>query len=88
MRADLFLGSLGLMGLAAGADVLSTSGFSECGNGAQDVTVSQFELSFDRETKLLTFAVAGNSKVSENVTGTEPKRMQLINSSSQCNGPG
>ena len=71
MRASFWLGALGLIGLAAGADVLSTSGFSECGNGVQDVTVSHFELSFDRATKQLTFAVVGNSKVSENVTGTQ-----------------
>lgn len=71
MRVKFWLGSLGLVGLAARADVLSTSGFSECGNGVQDVTVSQFELSFDRATKELTFTVAGNSKVSENVTGTK-----------------
>lgn len=88
MRADLWLGALGLMGLAAGADILSTSGFSECGSGAQDVTVSQFELSFDRETKQLTFAVAGSSKISENVTGIKPNRIQLINSSSECDGAG
>jgi hypothetical protein len=88
MRASLWLSALGLMGMAAGADILSTSGFSECGSGEQDVTVSQFELSFDRQTKLLTFAVVGSSKVSENVTGTNPKRMQLINSSSQRNSHG
>jgi len=70
MHISFWLGLVGLVELAAGADVLSTSGFSECGNGVQDVTVSHFELSFDRATKLLTFAVAGNSKVSENVTGT------------------
>ena len=69
MRVSPWLGSLGLVGLAAAADVLSTSGFSECGNGAQDVTVSQFDLSFDRDTKQLTFDVAGLSKISQNVTG-------------------
>jgi hypothetical protein len=69
MRVSFSLGALGLVGMAAAADILSTSGFSECGNGAQDVTVSQFELSFDRATKLLTFSVVGLSKVSENVTG-------------------
>jgi hypothetical protein len=74
MRGTFWFSALALAGLAAGADVLSTSGFSECGNGAQDVTVSQFELSFDRDTKQLIFAVAGFSKVSENVTGTKNPR--------------
>jgi hypothetical protein len=56
--------------MAGAADILSTSGFTECGNGPQDVTVSDFQLSFDRSTKELDFAVAGESKVSQNVTGT------------------
>ena len=85
MRVSLWLGSLGLVGLAAAADVLSTSGFSECGNGAQDVTVSQFDLSFDRDTKQLTFDVAGLSKVSQNVTGRSFQGIWLMNSSSECN---
>jgi hypothetical protein len=61
--------AIGLLSMAGAADVLSTSGFTECGNGPQDVTVSQFQLSFDRATKELDFAVAGESKVSQNVTG-------------------
>jgi hypothetical protein len=51
------------------ADILSSSGFQNCGNGTQDITVSQFELNFDRSSNVLTFAVAGNSKSSQNVTG-------------------
>src|SRR5271170_2152450 len=62
-----FLG--GLLRIVNAVDVLSTSGFQNCGNGTQDVTVSQFQLSYDRTTKELVFAVAGNSLVSQNVTG-------------------
>jgi len=65
------IGSLCLSSLVSAANVLSTSGFQDCGNGTQDVTVSQFQLSFDRATNELVFAVAGNSKVSQKVTGMQ-----------------
>lgn len=59
------------------ADTLSTSGFTECGTGAQDVTVSQFQINFDRTTKEIMFAVAGTSKVSQNITGMLPPSVGL-----------
>lgn len=70
MRLRLSLAALGLISTVSAVDVLSTSGFQDCGSGQQDVTVSQFHLSFDRNTKELDFIVAGNSKISQNVTGT------------------
>ena len=68
-RVSLCLALVGCIKGVVAADILSTDGFSECGSGPQDVTVQQFHLSFDRDTKNLDFTVAGNSKVSENVTG-------------------
>jgi len=64
----------GLLSTVRAVDVLSTSGFQTCGNGTQDITVSQFKLSFDRSNNELMFAVAGNSLVSQNVVGS----MQLM----------
>jgi hypothetical protein len=68
-RAPWYLAAfLALMPNVRADDVLSTSGFSECGNGTQDVSVQQFQLSFDRATKTLDFTVAGSSEVSQNVS--------------------
>jgi hypothetical protein len=72
VRVRSWLVALGLFTAVEAADILSSSGFQVCGNGTQDITVSQFELSFDRSTNVLLFAVAGNSKVSQNVTGFDP----------------
>jgi hypothetical protein len=72
MRVRLGLAALGLISTVLAVDILSTSGFQDCGNGDQDVTVSQFHLSFDRNTKELDFIVAGDSKISQNVTGMKP----------------
>ena len=74
---------MGLLSMTGAADLLSTSGFTECGNGPQDVTVSQFQLSFDRATKELDFAVAGESKVSQNVTGITSVMTSLTSSPDQ-----
>lgn len=71
VRVRLWPVALGFLAAVEAADILSTSGFQVCGNGTQDITVSQFELSFDRSTKELVFVVAGNSQVSQNVTGIE-----------------
>jgi hypothetical protein len=62
----------GLLSRVGAVDVLSTTGFATCGNGTQDITVSEFDLSFDRSTNELTFAVAGECLVSQNVIGTLP----------------
>jgi len=67
-RAPLYLAFLATISNVLAADVLSTSGFTQCGNGTQDVSVQQFQLTFDRNTQNLDFAVAGESKVSQNVT--------------------
>ena len=69
MFVRLGLAALALITSVSALDILSTSGFQDCGNGEQDVTVSQFHLSFDRNTKDLNFIVVGNSKKSQNVTG-------------------
>ena len=69
VRVKLWLVALGLLTAVEAADILSSSGFQVCGNGTQDITVTQFELSFDRSTNELVFAVAGNSQISQNVTG-------------------
>jgi hypothetical protein len=69
VRVRLWLVALGLLTAVEATDILSSSGFQVCGNGTQDITVSQFELSFDRSTNELVFAVAGNSQISQNVTG-------------------
>jgi len=65
----------GLLSTVRAVDILSTSGFQTCGNGTQDITVSQFKLSFDRSNNELTFAVAGNSLLSQNVVGSVPSMM-------------
>lgn len=71
MRVGVLIAALGsLIGVTA-SDVLSTSGFQDCGSGVEEISVSQFHLSFDRITKELDFTVAGVSKVSQNVTGRE-----------------
>jgi hypothetical protein len=70
VRVRLWLVTLGLLTAVEATDILSSSGFQVCGNGTQDITVSQFELSFDRSTNELVFAVAGNSQISQNVTAT------------------
>jgi hypothetical protein len=59
----------GLLSAVCADDILSSSGFQTCGNGSQDVTVTQFELSFDRSNNQLTFAVTGDSLLSQKVTG-------------------
>src|SRR5271169_1060257 len=88
VRARLWLVALGLFSAVEAADILSTSGFQVCGNGTQDITVSQFELSFDRSTKELVFAVAGNSQVSQNVTGIKLHISRLTTSYDKRNGTG
>ena len=64
---------LGFLSIVSATDVLTSSGFQECGNGTQDVSVSQFELSFDRSTSVLVFDVAGESLTAQNVTGIIPR---------------
>jgi hypothetical protein len=69
MHVQAALAALGFLITVSATDVLSSSGFQTCGNGTQDVTVSNFQISFDRSTNELTFDVAGDSKVSQDVTG-------------------
>jgi hypothetical protein len=86
-RIYTYAAAIGLLSMTGAADVLSTSGFTKCGNGPQDVTVSQFQLSFDRATKELDFAVAGESKVSQNVTGITSVMTTLTSSPDQRYSP-
>jgi hypothetical protein len=83
VRIYTYAAALVLLSMTGAADILSTSGFTECGNGPQDVTVSQFQMSFDRATKELDFAVAGESKVSQNVTGIASVVTSLTSSPGQ-----
>jgi hypothetical protein len=70
-RVSQYFIAFGVISTVA-ADTLSTNGFTECGNGPQDVSVSQFQINFDRTTKEIVFAVAGTSKLSQNITGKVP----------------
>src|SRR5436305_7463203 len=60
---------LALLSGALGSDILSTSGFSDCGNNST-ITVNNVDLQFDRSTNLLTFDVSGTSTKSQQVTAT------------------
>jgi ML-like domain len=73
--------SWGVVSGVRAVDVLSTTGFATCGNGTQDISVSEFDMSFDRTTNELNFAVAGDSVISQNVIGITPlpSRMRLMN---------
>jgi len=64
--------SLGVVSGVRAIDVLSTTGFATCGNGTQDISVSEFDMSFDRTNNELNFAVAGDSLISQNVIGITP----------------
>jgi hypothetical protein len=64
--------SWGVVSGVRAVDVLSTTGFATCGNGTQDISVSEFDMSFDRTNNELNFAVAGNSLISQNVIGITP----------------
>jgi len=59
--------SLALWRVAVGADVISTSGFSSCSSGDSTITVQTLDISFDRSTNIITFDVAGNSAVEQDV---------------------
>jgi hypothetical protein len=87
-RVRTWIAALGMLSIATATDILSTDGFQDCGTGVQDVTVTQFQLSFDRTTNELVFAVAGDSLVSQNVTGWLSCFHGLICSSSKCVGSG
>jgi|SRR5271154_3266655 hypothetical protein len=88
VRVRSWLVALGLLTAVEAADILSSSGFQVCGNGSQDITVTQFELNFDRSTNELVFAVAGNSQVSQNVTGSSLTFLRLTISYDKRNGTG
>jgi hypothetical protein len=60
---------LALLSGALGSDILSTNGFSDCGDSAT-ITVNNLDLQFDRSTNLLTFDVSGSSSKSQAVTAT------------------
>jgi hypothetical protein len=56
-----------LAGGVLGADVLQTTGFSNC-NGNTEITVRTADISYDNSNKLVTFDVAGTSSRVQNVT--------------------
>ncbi|KAK5085342.1 hypothetical protein LTR05_004626 [Lithohypha guttulata] len=58
---------LALLGRVLAADIISTSGFSSCGAGDSSIQVQNVDISFDRSTNKITFNVAGNSAVSQDV---------------------
>jgi hypothetical protein len=68
-RVSVVAGWLALASFVSAAEILSTGAYYVCDSGVQDVTVSAFQLDFDRATKLLVFEVAGVSKKTQNVTG-------------------
>lgn len=50
-----------------GADVLSTTGFSTCLDDSE-IKVDKLDISYNKNTRKLTFNVAGESKSAQNVT--------------------
>jgi Tol biopolymer transport system component len=82
-RVSACFTTLALLVSTVSADTLSTSGFTECGTGPQDIAVNQFQISMDRTTKEIVFAVAGTSKISQNITGI-PSFCMADDSSNKC----
>ncbi|KAK3657625.1 hypothetical protein LTR56_002400 [Elasticomyces elasticus] len=52
-----------------GGNILSTTGFSSCMNNGT-VKVEKLDVSYDKNTRVLTFDVAGTSDIVQNVTAT------------------
>ncbi|KAK3116192.1 hypothetical protein LTR53_003686 [Teratosphaeriaceae sp. CCFEE 6253] len=52
-----------------GGNLLSTTGFSSCMNNGT-VQVKKLDVSYDKDTRVLTFDVAGSSDIVQNVTAT------------------
>jgi len=53
---------------AAGADILQTSGFSNCDQTKASVTVQKVDISYNNDNKTVSFDVAGSSSKVQNVT--------------------
>ena len=68
--APTVLAALALLREAFAADIISTSGFSSCGNSDASIQVQNLDISFDRSTNKLTFNVAGHSDVEQDVTAS------------------
>ena len=69
-RSTLKVIILSLLPLGAlAADVLQTSGFTNCLDGS-DIKVNKLDIKFDRSTKLVTFDVAGTSEKVQKVNAT------------------
>lgn len=61
---------LSLLGSTLAADVISTSGFSNCDGGDASITVQNLDISFDKATNKITFNVAGTSAKSQDITAS------------------
>lgn len=60
--------ALGLLTTVLANDILTTSGFTNCLNGADSaITAKDLNIQFDRQTSQVTFDVAGNSPKEQNV---------------------
>lgn len=70
MRTALVATAVALVGAAAGADILTTNGFSVCSTKDTTITVQNLDISFDRSTNKITFDVQGTSARSQEVTAT------------------
>ncbi|KAK3940071.1 hypothetical protein QBC46DRAFT_218757, partial [Diplogelasinospora grovesii] len=55
-------------GGALGADILQTTGFSNCNSANANVTVQRVDISYNADNKTVTFDVAGTSTAVQNVT--------------------
>ena len=62
------LASLALLPSVLGADILKTSGFSNCNNGTSTIKVNNVDISFDRNTNEIQFDVSGTSTKEQDVT--------------------
>ncbi|EXJ90781.1 hypothetical protein A1O1_03885 [Capronia coronata CBS 617.96] len=67
-RTVVALTSLSLLPTALGADILKTSGFSNCNNGSSTIKVNNVDISFDRSTNKIQFDVSGTSTKEQEVT--------------------
>lgn len=70
MKALTAFASLALAAGVWAGDIISTDGFSNCGNSDSSIQVQNLDISFDRSTSTITFNVAGTSKISQDVTAS------------------
>ena len=51
-----------------GGNILKTDGFTNCNNGTSSIQVKNVDISFDKNTKEVTFDVSGTSAKEQEVT--------------------